>query len=170
MWLRLVGAAATVTACSAFGFGVASDYRRRVRMLRDFLSCVQEMELQLQQSLLPLPQLTLQAAALGKGTVYSAMQALSDCLRQGTCPDVAGCMCLALEKAAVADPCIRRFLTELGRTLGRFDLPGQLRGLQSLTESAGRALARMEQEQAGAVRVYRTLGVFGGMALAVYLI
>lgn len=169
MWVRIIGAAVTVSACSAFGFGVAFDYHRRVRMLRDFLACLQEMELALQEQPVPLPELVFRAGQLGKGNVYMLMRAYSDCLRRGLCADAAGCMCLALQQIPIEDRCLHRYFSELGRNLGRFDMPGQLRGLQSLSASAARKLSQLEQEQSAAVRVYRTLGVFGGLALAVLL-
>lgn len=170
MWVRIIGAAATVSACSAFGFGVAVDYHRRVRELRDFLACIQEMELALDEQLVPLPELTLRAGKLGKGRVYAVMRSFSDCLREGLYADVSGCMRCALEQTPMDDRCLHRYLTELGRNLGRFDRAGQLEGLRSLSQSAERKLTQLEAEQSSTVRVYRTLGIFGGLALAVLLI
>lgn len=170
MWVRIIGAVVTVGACSAFGFGVAFDYRRRVRELGDFLLCLQEMELALCEKPLPLPELLSRAGNLGKGNVYSVMRTFSDCLQKGAYADAAGCMRCALEQTTVDDRCLHRYLTELGRNLGRFDMEGQLQGLRSLSGSAGRKLLQLENEQSATVRIYRTLGIFGGMALAVLLI
>lgn len=170
MWVRLAGAIATVSACSCFGFAVASDYRRRIRMLRDFLTCLQEMTLCLQQDVTPLPELVKRAGSLGRGRVFKVMDSLSAYLSSGACADVPGCMRLALQAVPVEDTYIHRLFTELGRNLGRFDLPGQVQGLTSLSEITTSALQKLEQEQTSAVRVYRTLGIFGGMALAVLMI
>lgn len=170
MWVRIIGALTTVGACTAFGFGVAFDYRRRVRELGNFLLCLKEMELALSEKPLPLPELASRAGNLGKGSVYEVMRTLSDCLQKNEYADAAGCMRSALEQNPLDDRCLHRYLTELGRNLGRFDLEGQLQGLRSLSVSAGRKLTQLENEQAATIRVYRTLGIFGGMALAVLLI
>lgn len=170
MWVRIIGAAVTVSACSAFGFGVAIDYHRRVRMLSDFLICLQEMELVLAEQLIPLPDLSLRAGRMGKGGVYAVMCCFSDCLKKGVCADVSGCMRCALEQNPLDDRCLHRYLTELGRCLGRFDWAGQVQGLRTLSQSAGRKLTQLEDEQSSTVRIYRTLGIFGGLALAVLLI
>ncbi len=170
MWVRIIGAAVTVGACSAFGFGVGFDYRRRVRELGDFLRCLQEMELALCEQPIPLPELSLRAGKLGRGRVYAVMRSFSDSLKAGVYADVAGCMRFALEQNPLDNRCLHRYFTELGRNLGRFDLAGQVQGLRTLSQSAGGKLLQLEREQAATVRVYRTLGIFGGMALAVLLI
>lgn len=170
MWLRIFGACGIVAACSGFGFQAGADYRRRMKYLQDFLDALDEMMRQLNQSLLPLPELVQKASSLGSGGLYDTMGSFSQALAQQLSSDTASCMYLALERGGIEDASARRLMMQLGRSLGRFDLPGQLKGLETLHGQAQRALEHMQQEKTGLVRSYRTLGVFGGMALAVLLL
>ena len=65
---------------------------------------------------------------------------------------------------------VRAFLTELAReldTLGRFDLPGQLRGLESAIRSTEEALRQLRDGAADRRRSYQTLGLCAGAAMAI---
>lgn len=170
MWLRIFGACGVVAACSGFGFQAGVDYRRRMAFFQDFIDALDEMTRQLNQSLLPLPELVLRASNLGGGALFDTMSHFSRALTEQLATDTAACMYLALEAGEIEDAPARRLMMQLGRSLGRFDLQGQLKGLEVLRGQAERALQHMQQEKTGLLRSYRTLGVFGGMALAVLLL
>ena len=55
----------------------------------------------------------------------------------------------------------------LGTTLGRFDLPGQLRGLEAAIRSAEEALRSIRDGAADRRRSYQTLGLCAGAAVAI---
>ena len=65
---------------------------------------------------------------------------------------------------------LRRLLTELGATLGRFDLPGQLRGLDAAIRSAEESLRRLREGAPERRRSYQTLGLCTGAAVAILLL
>lgn len=170
MWLRLIGACAITVSSAGFGLRAAWEYRLRLRLLRDFISCLEEMQQQLRQNLLPLPQLVCIASELGQGTIYRIMAGFYTALIDPEAEDIPGCMRKALSSFRDLHPDIRRLLVQLGRCLGKFDLTGQLKGMEDVKTAAQKQLLTMEHEQNRNVRCYRTLGIFGGMALAVLLL
>lgn len=170
MWLRLIGACAITVSSAGFGLRAAWDYRLRIRLLRDFVACLEEMQQQLRQNLLSLPQLVRIASELGYGTIYRIMDGFHAALIDPEAEDIPGCMRKALSCVPDLHPDLRRLLVQLGRSLGKFDLTGQLKGMDDLKSAAEKQLLIMEHEQNQNVRCYRTLGIFGGMALAVLLL
>ena len=65
---------------------------------------------------------------------------------------------------------VGKLLKELGKTLGRFDLPGQLRGIEGVRRSSRKALDQLERNRDVRLRSYQTLGLCAGAALAILLI
>ena len=63
-----------------------------------------------------------------------------------------------------------RQLQQLGETLGRFALPGQLRGLEGAIRSAEDALRRIRDGADGRRRSWQTLGLCAGAALAILFV
>ena len=65
---------------------------------------------------------------------------------------------------------LREELKLMGKTLGRFDLDGQLRGLESVKDDCIRALEKLSDNRDVRLRSYETLGLCAGAALAILLI
>ena len=61
----------------------------------------------------------------------------------------------------------RRLLRQLGKTLGRFDLEGQLQGLQAVCAACLEARDSLQKDRDTRLRSYRTLGLCAGAALAI---
>lgn len=64
----------------------------------------------------------------------------------------------------------QKIMRELGQTLGRFDLPGQLRGLESIRRTCRRELDELAKNRDVRLRSYQTLGLCAGAALAILFI
>ena len=58
----------------------------------------------------------------------------------------------------------------LGRSLGRFDLSGQLKGLTSLRERCSREMQELHLDRDNRLRSYRVLGLCAGGALVILLV
>ncbi len=58
----------------------------------------------------------------------------------------------------------------LSYSLGKFDLEGQLQGLEAAKADCQRRLQNMEQGKESRLRSYRALGLCGGAALAILLL
>jgi hypothetical protein len=84
-------------------------------------------------------------------------------------PDAAGCVRRILAEREFSGE-LQRLLSELGATLGRFDLPGQLRGLDGAIRSAEESLRRVREGAPERRRSYQILGLCTGAAMAILLL
>ena len=82
-------------------------------------------------------------------------------------PDVKSCMNSALKKVPELPLSAAEILKELSKTLGRFDLNGQLKGIDSVRAMCCRELERLSQNREQRLRSYQTLGLCAGAALAI---
>ena len=58
----------------------------------------------------------------------------------------------------------------LGKSLGRFDLEGQLQGIEQVRSHCRRELEALEAGRDQRIRGYQTLGVCAGAALAILFV
>ena len=65
---------------------------------------------------------------------------------------------------------MKGLLLELGRSLGNFDLNGQLRGIEAVRRQALEALQNSVKDRDQRIRSYQTLGLCAGAALAILLL
>ena len=79
-------------------------------------------------------------------------------------------MYAALRRSGEIPARVRRLLVQLGHTLGRFDLPGQLQGIQAVRKRCEESLASVQKNRDDRLRSYQTLGICAGAALAIILI
>lgn len=164
---KWIGAVLVVFSCGGFGFGIAGGYRRRERLLRQLLGILETMESDLQYRLTPLPELARKAARDSGGVLRDVFLNLARELDWQSEPDASGCMRVAMDKCHDLPASLRRPLRQLGQTLGRFDLPGQLKGLKAVQDSCRRELMRLERNRDVRLRSYQTLGLCAGAALAI---
>ena len=164
--IRLIGACCIVTGCGGFGFAMAAASRREERQISILLQALEFMSCELNYRQTPLGILCRDAVTGERGIVPDFFRELAKELEKGEAPDVQVCVYEVL-KALQPSPAIRRLLRELGATLGRFDLPGQLRGLESAIRSTGEALRRIRESAPERRRSFQTLGLCTGAALAI---
>ncbi len=164
--IRVIGACCIVSGCGAFGFAMAAASRREERQLDLLLKSLEYMSCELNYRQTSLPVLCRDAALGERGTVPDFFRALARELEKGEAPDVQVCVYEVLQRLQPA-PALRRQLRELGATLGRFDLPGQLQGLEAVIHSTGEALRRIRDGAPERRRSWQTLGLCAGAALAI---
>lgn len=164
--IRLIGACCLVTGCGGFGFAMAAASRREEEQLRLLLRSLEYMSCELSYRQTPLPTLCRGAALGEKGIVPAFFLELAKELEKGTAADAQVCVYEVLQRLEPSRE-LRRLLQELGSTLGRFDLPGQLRGLEGSIRFTGEALRRIREGAANRRRSYQTLGLCAGAALAI---
>ena len=167
--LRVMGALCIVTGSGAFGFAMAAASRREERQLRQLLGALEYLSCELSYRLTPLPNLC-QGAAEGRGGVVAEffLELARELERQAE-PDVQTCVRAALDSMELPAS-LRRILTELGQTLGRFDLPGQLRGLELSIRETEQALRAIQEGAPERRRSWQTLGLCVGAALAILFV
>lgn len=164
---KWIGAVLIILGCGGFGFRIALGYRSTERLLRQLLEVLETMESELQYRLLPLPTLLRRAARDAGGTLREVFARLAEELDRQSQPDAAGCMRIALDSCRELPAAVRRPLRQLGQTLGRFDLPGQIHGLKAVQDTCRRELTRLENNRDVRLRSYQTLGLCAGAALAI---
>lgn len=167
--LRVIGAVCITAGCGSFGFAMAAAGRREERQLEVLLKSLEYMSCELNYRQTPLPVLCRAAATGERGCVPSFFRELARELEKGEAPDVQVCVYEVLQRLQPA-PALRKQLRELGATLGRFDLPGQLRGLESVISSTGDALLRYRDGAPERRRSLQTLALCAGAALAILLL
>ena len=125
------------------------------------------MQCELQYRLTPLPELCRQAGQASGGAIREVLEGLASELEWQTAPDAASCMATVLGRSCTLSGRCRRLLNQMGKTLGRFDLEGQLNGLQAVCTACVEASERLQRDRDVRLRSYRTLGLCAGAALAI---
>lgn len=170
MSLKLIGAILIISGCGSFGFKIAAAHVRQERTLRNLIGILDYMECELQYRLTPLPVLCRQAATEADGVIRDVFLALTHELEDQISPDVEHCMTAALSKIKNIPTLTNESLLLLGRSLGRFDIDGQLKGLDSVRQECRRNLEYLNQNRDVRLRSYQTLGLCAGAAIAILFI
>lgn len=167
MTVKLLGAALVVLGCGGFGFSMAAYHRREEQELHQFLLALEWMEWELSCRLTPLPELFVGAAKTVNGPVRSVLDDIARKLETQLAPDAAVCVQNVLTDHVELCDSLRTCFSELGTSLGRFDLPGQLQGIRSVASRASRTLEERSAGRSQRLRSYQTLGLCAGAALAI---
>lgn len=167
--LRLMGAGCIVAGSGAFGFSMAAASRREERELKELLGALEFLSCELSYRLTPLPSLCRGAAEGRSGAVGTFFLELAKELEKQTEPDVQGCVRGVLSGMSLTGS-TGRLLRELGQSLGRFDLPGQLRGLEMSIRETELALRTIREGAPERRRSWQTLGLCVGAALAILFV
>lgn len=167
MSYKWIGAVLVIAGCGGFGFSLAAGHKKEEKLLRQMLHVLQFMECELQYRLTPLPELCRQAGKETGGALRDVLLDLARELDWQVAPDACSCMTAALKKNRDIPTSLRRLLLQLGRTLGRFDLTGQIRGLQSVQAECEEEMKRLGKDRDVRMRSYQTLGLCAGTALAI---
>ena len=156
--------------CGVFGYSLAAIHRKEVKYLRQLIAVLDYMECELQYRLTPLPSLCRQAASESSGVICQLFSNFTEELEDYTSPSPDECMKAAIRRCAEIPRVTRECLLLLGRSLGRFDLDGQLRGLEAVRQTCRQKLDGLEANKEVRLRSYQTLGLCAGAAMAILLI
>lgn len=170
MEFKWIGAILIILGCGGFGFSMAAAHRREEHDLRQLIAALDYMECELQYRMTPLPDLCHAAGQEIGGQTGTVLLRLSEELNHQVSPDVAACMGSALRNTDRLSGHTLENLKLLGSSLGRFDLKGQLSGLETVRGACRQDLARLSQNRENRLRSYQTLGLCAGAALAILLI
>ena len=170
MTMKWIGALLVIAGCGGVGFTMAANYRREERCLRALLRALDYMACELQFRLTPLPELCRAAGKECGGPAGQALTALASELESQISPDADSCMYAALCKQEHLPTSTAEALTLLGKSLGRFDLEGQLQGIEQVRSHCRRELTALEAGRDQRIRGYQTLGVCAGAALAILFV
>ena len=170
MTIKWIGALLVIAGCGGVGFTMAASYKREERCLRALVRALDYMTCELQFRLTPLPELCRAAGKECGGPAGQALMALSSELEGQISPDADSCMYAALCKLDNLPSSTSEALHLLGKCLGRFDLEGQLQGIEQVRAHCRRELSSLENGRDQRIRGYQTLGVCAGAALAILFV
>ena len=170
MNLKWIGALMVILGCGGFGFSLAANTKREESMLYQLKNALRYMENELEFHMTPLPQLCRMTARTLKGKIQLVFLSLTEELESQIYPDASVCMLTTLGKNPDLPRSVRKTLKMLGKSLGCFDLSGQIRGLEASGEICSQELEYMKRNKYERLRGYRTLGLCAGAALTIILL
>lgn len=170
MTIRWIGAALVLIGCSSWGISLANAYRKQEAALQQLSFSLQTMRWELSYRLTPLPDLFRQAGKYASGNLRTVFYALSKKLEENEETDAYRCMSLVLQQHKNLPPKAKRILKHLGSILGRYDLEGQLEGMDMVIRECEQEKRQLRSERDNRMRNYRTLGICAGFALVVLFI
>ena len=170
MSFKLIGAICVIAGCGSCGFLMASQHLARIRWLQNLITALDYMECELQYRCTPLPQLCRQAGEQNPGKIGQILMLLADDLEAQISPNAGRCMAAVLDRLGNVDSLLQTVLLEFGSNLGRFDLSGQLRGLENTRNICREKVEQLTQNKDGRLRSYQTLGLCAGAAIAILFV
>lgn len=165
--MKILGAVLIIGACGGVGLTKAAAHRRFEKELENLITALEYMECELSYQLTPLPELCRKTAAMITGSIQELFHKLAQELEAQISPDVSACMSVASDKASKLSPQAMPLIVQLGQWLGRFDLSGQVKSLESITKQCKNTLKALQENRAQTLRGYQTLGFCAGAALAI---
>lgn len=168
--LKLIGAILVVAGCGSVGFRIAANQRIEERELRRLIGALDYMECELQYRLTPLPLLCKQAGEERADRIGKVLTEFSIALESQQEGDTDACMRAVLSENTDLSSDITQIFAQLGKSVGRFDIEGQLKGLESVRFACRSKLATLECNREVRLRSYQTLGLCAGAALAILFV
>lgn len=170
MIIKWIGALFVIAGCGGVGFTMAAAYKREEWSLRALTAALDYMACELQFRLSPLSELCRQAGKECTGIVGKVLANLAGELENQISPDAESCMHAALARTENVPRQTEQALRLLGTSLGRFDLEGQLKGLEQVRSHCRRELEKLSGDRDQRIRGYQTLGLCAGAALAILFV
>lgn len=170
MTVKWIGAVLIILAGGGFGFLIAHNYKLEEWGLQQIIQAADFMTCELQCRLTPLPELCEQTALQVSGSLRAFFQNLAAEFAKQTAPDAQCCVETALAITPNIPKRAENNLRLLGKTLGRFDLNGQLNGLSAIKQTCQRDLLGLQDQKDLRIRSYQTLGFCTGAALVILFV
>lgn len=167
--IKMLGAALLLAGSAGFGLVLAAAHHREMRMLRCLMHGIQEMAWELKFRMTALPELCRIGAEAARGPIREVLAELSDRLSRNEVEDISGSMNQILTCHDLPGR-VRRNLRQLGASLGRFDLEGQLQGLEVVKQQCRLDLKQLQDSGPQRIRNYQTIALCTAAALAILFI
>ncbi len=168
--LKWIGASVILIACGGVGYCMKIAHYREIRTLKMFISALDYMECELQFRMLPLPELCRLTARECEGSLSKFFSYLAMELENQISPDVKRCVHAVLSRVSDLPTSTAEAVQLMGKSMGRFDLQGQLKGLESIRAECRVKLTKLMGNSENRVRSYQTLGLCAGAAIVILLV
>lgn len=168
--MKWIGALLVVGGCGFFGFYTAALHNTEERSLRRLIAILDYISCELQYKLSPLPDLCRQAGREATGSLRKVFLHFADELDSQIFPEVKSCMHAAIAQCPNLPELTKQCLIQLGSSMGRFDLSGQIQSLEAVRITCRNHLSRLEAGKDVRLRSYQTLGLCAGAALVILFV
>jgi stage III sporulation protein AB len=167
MIIKIIGAVMIVAGCSSVGFLIATAHKREVKTAQQLILALEYFSSELRCRLTPLPELCRETANVSTGIVKVVFHQFANELEQQICPNTEICMGSVLDKNPGIPSVAKQGFLLLGRSVGRFDVEGQLKDVDSVCAELRKNLQIFTTNQEVKLRSYQTLGLCAGAAIAI---
>ena len=168
--LKIFGVILIIAGCGGVGFRIAVNQKAEEKSLRQLVEILNFMACELQYRLTPLPDLCRQVAHGFQQIPSAVFGELATEMEAQHLPNIDCCMSVALHKCRAIPAITKLELELLGKSIGRFDLDGQLKGLEAVRQDCERNLEALGNNRDSRLRSYQTLGLCAGAALAILFV
>ena len=170
MIIKTIGAILIITACGTFGLITAATHRKTVKTMRQLLFAIEGISNELRYRMCSLPDAFRNAAKFCNGIICSFLNTLADELEKQIAPDIVCCVDAVLSHTKDIPMLVISGILLLGKSLGRFDLEGQLKALESVYAECSVMLESYSANQDVRLRSYQTLALCAGAAVVILFI
>ena len=167
---KALGAVLIVFGCGYFGFHMAIRIKQEEQSLHQLIAVLDYMQCEIQFHMTPLPDLCRQAGMEQQNWIGKFFRKLALELEDHTSTDVSYCVHHVLASVPELQNRCRHALELLGTSLGRFDVQGQINGLEAVRVFCRGELEELAVNRDVRLRSYQTLGVCAGAALAILFV
>ena len=167
--LKMMGIVLVVLGASGTGFSMAWSVRHNTAVIQQLLQSLVQMRSEIAYRRTPLPELLRLLAAASRGEVAVVWNLVADgvCQRQEeTVGKIVRSSLAGMRAPAFTGP-VRQILQVLGDGMGAYDTEGQVRAITLAETRLQELLQQSRAEQGGRMRSYCTLGICGGLAIAI---
>lgn len=170
IFIKILGAAAIVLGCAAFGFGTAYKERKETALLRSLIHLLDNFKLELLHNSPSIANICRKIATDQSNQVHRLFLELADVLDQHVSPHVSGCMDKVVGKFPELPEQVQTALRLVGDSLGAYGLELQLSGLASVRATLSQTLKNLREGQQERHRCMQTLWLCAGAGLAILFV
>lgn len=169
MTLKVIGAVLIISGTGIAGMFVVRNHKQTVNMLAQFIYALDEIQNELRYRRSPLSDVfrKIRTNSVPLNTFFTC---LSDELDGQISPDTYCCVNAALSQTKDLPKELSRQILLMGKTLGYFDIEGQLKGLSVVKEGCKVILNTFTTNQEVRLRSYQSLAICAGVAAVILLL
>lgn len=172
MWLKILGSLLVVIASASMGFSLAAQYAERPRQIRQVISCLSALKSHINYTAIPLPDALAHCTGGITGPVAELFQAMASLLVDNglLTPQAALNQALKDSNKLVLNNPEREVLSVFSANLGGMNREEQHKSLDLAQEQLSRIQCEAERLCEQNVKMYRYLGICGGLAVVIILV
>ncbi len=172
MWIKLLGCLLVVFAASALGFSKAAEFSARLNCLMDVQSALRRFEGEIAFTKTPILEVFTKLAKDSGGWVSKVFSDVVEQLKQcdGIPASEAWRTAVFRSKESMLKNEDIEIILDFGKCLGSTDVDGQLLNLSAVIAQLDRQMENARETRDKNQKLYRSLGVYAGILIAVLLL